>query len=98
MRNHHSARDIKGGTILAFVALSISLMNGTFTRLKKYNRPSQVIPARRWTQRNSIRRFVWASLGNVIWDRVRPEVKRIAARSCNAMRFLQNGCFMIPRL
>ena len=34
-RNHHSARDIMLGIILALLAESISFMNGTLTRLKK---------------------------------------------------------------
>jgi hypothetical protein len=41
-------------------------MNGTLTRLKKYNRPSQVTPPRKCSQRNSMRRLVLKSVGTLI--------------------------------
>src|SRR6202158_24264 len=65
-RNHHSARDIRLGRIFPLVAGSSSFMKGTLTRLKKYNRPSQVMPPTKCNQRNSIRRFVWKSVGRLM--------------------------------
>src|ERR1700674_1782190 len=62
-RNHHSARDIRLGRTLPLVAGSSSFMNGTLTRLKKYSRPSQVMPPTKCNQRKRIRRFVWRSGG-----------------------------------
>src|SRR5947208_9146096 len=58
-RNHQRARDIIAGRILPFVAGSISFMKGTFTRLKKYSTPIQVIAAMKCIQRNSINKLVF---------------------------------------
>src|SRR5580704_3359057 len=65
-RNHQSARDIRLGSTLPLVVGSSSFMNGTLTRLKKYNRPSQVMPPIKCSQRNSIRRLVLKSEGKLI--------------------------------
>src|ERR1700681_572758 len=65
-RNHHKARDIRFGRTLPLVLASRSFINGTLTRLKKYSRPSQVIPPTKCNQRNSMRRFVVKSPGKWI--------------------------------
>src|SRR5882757_109206 len=62
-RNHHSARDISAGNTLLFVGASSSFRNGTFTRLKKYNKPTQAMPATKCTQRKNIRLLVGMSEG-----------------------------------
>src|ERR1019366_1115029 len=54
-RNHHKARRISLGTTIPRDFASSSCTNGTPTRLKKYNRPIQVMPATKWTQRSAIR-------------------------------------------
>src|ERR1051326_2929342 len=51
------------GTTLLFVGASISFMNGTFTRLKKYSSPTQVMPATKWIQRSAICSIAEKSLG-----------------------------------
>src|ERR1700724_1386074 len=78
-RNHHSARVIRLGRILPLVAGSSSFMKGTLTRLKKYSRPSQVIPPIKCNQRNSIRRFVWKSLGKFMWLTVRAPILKLCS-------------------
>src|SRR5208282_5209368 len=65
-RNHHRVRDIRLGRTLPLVAGSSSFMNGTLTRLKKYNRPSQVMPPMKCSQRNSMRRLVLKSAGKLM--------------------------------
>src|SRR5579864_6409263 len=55
-RNHHKARSIKPGMTLPLVAGSSSCIDRKPTRLKKYSRPIQVMPARKWIQRSSIRK------------------------------------------
>src|ERR1700730_13184139 len=76
-RNHQSARDIRLGRTLPLVAGSSSFMNGTLTRLKKYNRPSQVMPPTKCNQRNSIRRFVWKSVGRLMLVKVRAPILKL---------------------
>src|SRR6266700_7419186 len=51
---------------LPLVAASSSFMNGMFTRLKKYSRPTHVMPATKWIQRRSIKKLVWKSCGKEI--------------------------------
>src|SRR5439155_9266033 len=63
-----SARSIRSGMTLPLVLASSSFINGMFTRLKKYSRPTQVIPAMKWIQRSSIRKFVWKSEGSETSD------------------------------
>ena len=46
---------------LPLVGASNSFMNGTLTRLKKYRSPIQVMPARKWIQRSSMRNVALAS-------------------------------------
>src|SRR6185369_3626223 len=65
-RNHHMARDIKLGKTFPFVPGSSAFKNGTFTRLKKYSNPTQVIPASKCTKRNTIWTLAWWSEGNII--------------------------------
>src|ERR1039458_8682158 len=65
-RNHQSARDMRPGRILPLVAGSRPFIKGTLTRLKKYTKPSQVMPPTRCNQRNSIRRLVLKSEGKLI--------------------------------
>src|SRR5664279_5631700 len=54
-RNHHKARRISLGTTITRDFASSSCTNGTPTRLKKYNRPLQVMPATKGIQRSAIR-------------------------------------------
>src|SRR5258708_33453325 len=65
-RNHHRARSISPGMTLPLVVMSSSFMNGMFTRLKKYSRPTQVMPATKWIQRRIIKKLVWKSCGKEI--------------------------------
>src|ERR1700686_1792326 len=78
-RNHHKARDIRLGRTLPFVLASRSFINGTLTRLKKYSRPSQVIPPTKCNQRNSIRRFVWKSVGRLMLVKVRAPILKLCS-------------------
>src|ERR1700693_6328565 len=88
-RNHHRARDIRLGRIFPLVAGSRSFMNGTLTRLKKYSRPSQVMPPTKCSQRNSIRRFVWKSVGKLMLVKVRAPILKL----CSGM----NDCRWLAR-
>src|SRR6266851_451504 len=80
-RNHHNARDIRLGRILPLVAGSSSFMKGTLTRLKKYSKPSQVMPPTKCNQRNSIRRFVWNSVGRLMLVKVRAPILKLCSGS-----------------
>src|ERR1035437_177097 len=64
-RNHHKARDISLGTTIPRDFASSSCTKGTFTRVKKYNSPTQAMPATKWIQRSTIR-AVAAPPGNWI--------------------------------
>src|ERR1700674_2648005 len=76
-RNHHNARDIRLGRTLPLVAGSSSFMKGTLTRLKKYSRPTQVMPPTKCNQRNSIRRVVLKSVGRLMLVKAKaPILKR----------------------
>src|SRR6266404_4044802 len=87
-RNHQSARDIRAGRTFPLVAGSSSFINGTFTRLKKYSNPIQVMPAMKCTQRNSISRLVLKSEGRLILctGGSSRELTIVAAGSANANR------------
>src|ERR1700679_3542660 len=63
-RNHHRARDIRLGSTLLLVAGSISRMNGTLTRLKKYNRPSQLNPPKNATNETALEGYCVSRLGS----------------------------------
>src|SRR5208283_1222197 len=54
-RNHHKARGMSLGTTIPRDLASSSCRNGMFTRVKKYNSPTQVMPAMRCIQRRTIR-------------------------------------------
>src|SRR5258708_38185057 len=106
-RNHHNARDIRLGRTLPLVAGSSSFMKGTFTRLKKYSRPSQVMPPTKCSQRNSIRRFVWTSVGRLMLVKVRAPILRLCsgtedsrwlARAMKPVDFLGPPDFRPPAL
>jgi len=52
-RNHHKARGISWGTTCLRTAGSRAPWKWALIRLKKYNRPIQVIPAKKCVQRKS---------------------------------------------
>ena len=54
-RNHHKARGISLGTTMPRDLASSSCRNGMFTSVKKYNRPTQAIPATKCIQRSTIK-------------------------------------------
>src|SRR5258707_10705706 len=56
-------------------------MKGTLTRLKKYSRPSQVMPPTKCNQRNSIRRFVLKSVGRLMLVKVRAPILKLCSGS-----------------
>src|ERR1017187_529706 len=62
-RNHHKADGSSLGTTVPRDFASSSCRKGTFTRLKKYNSPTQVMPATKWIKRRTIR-VVCAPPGN----------------------------------
>src|SRR6266511_3583015 len=51
-RNHHNARDVSLSRALLRAAPSISAYAGTWTTLKKYSNPIQVIPTKTCDQRD----------------------------------------------